>query len=362
MSLPTRILRAFGPAMGRPRWREMLRAATGAAAGLLACLALAHLLNPVSTTVTPAALLFAPLGASAFLIFAVPNSPLSQPWSAVMGNTGAALIALTVIQLVGNPALAAGLAVGGGILAMMAIRAIHPPAAAVSLLIAMNADALRETGYAFAFRPVLLDTALLVMIGILWNRATGRVYPFRQPPTEAERASTPDRRLGLSADDLSALLQRMNLAANIGPEDLARVIGAAQAEAAARHLGGVTCGQIMSAPVLALPSDATMEDIGAMFRARPVKALPVADASGRLMGTLNQSRYIVALKEAPQATAAQIMRRDMATVSPDTPLAPLIHILAGGKQANVPVVDGGKLVGVITRTDLIAALASEFGQ
>ncbi|WP_136394599.1 HPP family protein [Aliigemmobacter aestuarii] len=361
MRLPLRVLRGLGPAMGRPRLREMMRASAGAAAGLLACLALAHLLTPVDTAISPAALLFAPLGATAFLVFAVPNSPLSQPWSAIVGNTASALIALTVIRVVGNPALSAALSVGGGILAMMSLRAIHPPAAAVALLISLNAGALRDTGYAFAWRPVMLDTTLLVAFAVLWNRATGRIYPFRQPPTEAERASAPDRRLGLSADDLAAILQRMHLGANIGPEDLARVIGAAQAETTARHLGGITCGEIMSRNVFAVRPSATLDEIGAMFRSHPVKALPVTDAAGHLCGTVNQSRYIKALTDAPDATAERIMRRDMATVAPDDPLAPLIAILAAGGQANVPVTEDGKLVGVITRTDLIAALAAEFG-
>ena len=41
--------------------------------------------------------LIAPFGASAVLVYAVPNSPLAQPWSVVMGNTLSALVALAVI-------------------------------------------------------------------------------------------------------------------------------------------------------------------------------------------------------------------------------------------------------------------------
>lgn len=362
MSLTARILQALGPAMGRPGAREMARAAAGAAAGLLACLALAHLLNPVSTEISPAALLFAPLGATAFLVFAVPNSPLSQPWSAVVGNTAAALIALTVIRFVGNPALSAALSVGGGILAMMALRAIHPPAAAVALLIAMNAGALRETGYVFAFRPVMLDTALLVAFGVLWNRATGRVYPFRQTgPSGA--APGPDQRLGgLSGNELAAILQRMNLGANIGAADLGRLIGAAQAEATARHIGGVTCGQIMTRDVFALRPGTPLAEIGRMFRDHPVKALPVTDARNRFLGLVNQSIYIAAMEGEAGATAADIMRRTTRTLPPDAPLAPLIQILAAGGQANVPIVEDGRLLGVITRSDLIAVLAREISR
>ena len=83
-------LKGFGPALPRPKPTEALRAALGAAFGLgvaaLACRAVG----------LPAPGLIAPFGASAFLVFVVPNSPLAQPWSVVAGNGLAALAALAV--------------------------------------------------------------------------------------------------------------------------------------------------------------------------------------------------------------------------------------------------------------------------
>src|SRR3546814_17702810 len=57
-------------------------------------------------------LLIAPLGASAFLLFAIPNSPLAQPWSAVVGNTASALAAIAVLQFALPATISVGLAVG----------------------------------------------------------------------------------------------------------------------------------------------------------------------------------------------------------------------------------------------------------
>ena len=62
---------------------EQLRAAVGALCGLLITAVLSHfLLEPSSATI----FMIAPVGASAVLLFALPASPLAQPWSAIGGN------------------------------------------------------------------------------------------------------------------------------------------------------------------------------------------------------------------------------------------------------------------------------------
>jgi CBS domain-containing membrane protein len=63
-------------------------------------------------------LIIAPLGASAVLLFAVPASPLAQPWSIIGGNTLSAFIGVTVAYFVHDPMLATGLSVSLAIMAM----------------------------------------------------------------------------------------------------------------------------------------------------------------------------------------------------------------------------------------------------
>lgn len=55
-------------------------------------------------------LIVAPMGASAVLLFAVPASPLAQPWPIGGGNTISALVGVAVAQMVSDPLLAVGLA------------------------------------------------------------------------------------------------------------------------------------------------------------------------------------------------------------------------------------------------------------
>lgn len=64
--------------MSRPKWREALRAALGAGLALALCGIILVMLE-AWRGMASGYLLIAPLGATAFLVFAVPNSPLAQP-------------------------------------------------------------------------------------------------------------------------------------------------------------------------------------------------------------------------------------------------------------------------------------------
>ena len=305
-----------------------------------------------------AAFLIVPLGATAFLLFAVPNSPLAQPWSAVVGNVTSALVAIGTIAFVPDPRLAAALAVLLAILSMMSLRAMHPPGGAVALLIALNANAVRPVGLTYVLSPVLLDTLLLVGLAIVWNRLTGRRYPFRQPPDAGPHGThdpVTERRLGLSAAELAQILQNMNLAANIGPEDLARLIGVAEAEAAAHHLGGLTAADVMSRDLITAPPDAHPDALTALFRTHRFKMLPIVGADQRYLGLLSQTD-LLGLTDAAEI-AEHLMNTAYTTAHADIPIAALLVLLADGIQQTVPVLEGHRLVGLVTRTDMIAALA-----
>lgn len=356
MTVLHQIARAFGPVVARPKPGEIVRAAIGAGVGLLATGMLARSLPLGGAEAMP--FLIAPLGASAFLIFAVPNSPLAQPWSAIVGNTLSALVALCLIRLFPDVRLAAPLAVAGAVLAMTAVRAMHPPGGAVALLIALTSRPDAPLGFDFALMPVMLDTFVLVLLAIAYNRATGRKYPFRQPPEESPHGThdmTPDRRLGLSADDLATILSQMNLAANIGTEDLARLIGAAEAEATARHLGGLKAGDVMSHDLVTVAPDTHADALATLFRARRFKTLPVVAADGRYLGLVSQTDLLGLPDD--RTEAGQILSNDYKTVTVKTPLAPLLALLADGVQQSVPVLEDGHLRGLVTRTDMIGALA-----
>jgi len=358
-----RILRALGPAVARPPRREVMRAALGTGLGIASLATFARFALPANPALPLADLpLLAPLAATAFLIFSVPNSPLAQPWSVIIGNTFSALIGIAVVTLVPQPILAGGVAIGLAVAVMMLARAMHPPGAAMALAMVLGDDSVRAAGFGFALSPIMVASVLLVALATLYNRATGRVYPFRQPTDRSPQGTAdraPGRRLGLSADHLSAILQRLNLAANIGPEDLARLIGAAEAEATARRFGGLTCADLMARDLVTIGPDADIDTMTKLFRLHRVKSLPVIAADSTFLGLVRAIDLVAAQDRAGAATgtAAALLDGAVPTLAPDSPLAPLVALMADAHQQVVPVVSHGRLLGLATRSDLIAGLA-----
>jgi CBS domain-containing membrane protein len=124
-----------------------------------------------------AIILAAPIGASAVLLFAVPASPLAQPWAIVGGNTVSALCGIACLKLIGDPAIAAPLAVGCAIAAMGLARCLHPPGGACALTAVIGGPPVIAAGWSFALLPVALDSALLVVAGLVVQRLLQTHYP-----------------------------------------------------------------------------------------------------------------------------------------------------------------------------------------
>jgi CBS domain-containing membrane protein len=357
----------------------MLRACIGAGIGLTLCTFLVRLtMAPVDAAgPDPSLLLIAPLGATAMLAFAVPSSPLAQPWAALVGNTVAALVGVTVVMVVADPWLALGLSVTLAMIAMMMLRATHPPAAGIALGTVLTADAVREAGFSYAFSPVMLDTALLLSLAVIFNHLTGRVYPFRQPVEHAPRPlGDTGLRPVVDSADLTAILQRLRLDANIGAGDLARLIDAAHHQAAEHLFDGVQTAQIMSCNLVTAYPRMPVSQIAALFRQHKVRTLPVVGFDGVFQGFVSETDLIRTLhspntkadagmlwrllrtsRDVAEPVAADVMQRTVGTVTEVTPLGVLIDLLAEGAQQAVPVLDEGRLVGLVSRSDLIAALA-----
>lgn len=352
--------RALGPAMARPHLRDLGLSALGAglALGLGALVVmLLHLITPESMLRVA---LVAPLGASAFLIFAVPASPLAQPWSVVVGNGISGLVALAVMHI-GLPEPAAiALAIAAAFLAMGALRAMHPPGGAMALAIALLAQDEGAPSFDFILSPVLIDSLLLVLAGVLWARLTRRHYPFRQPAAprrgpHATKDPAPRQRHGLTAEDLAAILERLRLSANIGTGDYARLLDAAGDAATRLRLQGLSAGAVMSRDLITASPDTSRAALRALFLHHRIKSLPILDTDGGLAGIISQSDLI--RTEGQDLPASRIMTPQPITAEADSPAHLLIDLLSDGAHQAVPVMAHGKPVGIITRSDLIATLA-----
>ncbi len=108
--------------------------------------------------------LMAPFGATCVLLFAVPTSPLAQPRHFISAAVG--LIALYGF---GDSYLTMAIAVGSSIMLMQYFRAVHPPAGANPIVIALAGTA--HVDWTFLFTPVLVGSIALVGIGALLNNS-----------------------------------------------------------------------------------------------------------------------------------------------------------------------------------------------
>lgn len=217
----------FVPLLAGASLPDRLRASLGAVVGTLLTAAVCLVAQPLE----PALLfLVAPMGASAVLIFAVPASPLAQPWPVIGGNVISALIGVAVAHWVPSVPLAAGLAVGGAILAMSLTRCLHPPGGAAALTAVIGGPAILQAGYAFPLAPVGVNAMVLVAVGILFHRLSGHSYPHRP----AQPAPLPP---AFHAEDLDRALAEMGETFDIAREDLDRLFARVESHAAARRAG-----------------------------------------------------------------------------------------------------------------------------
>ncbi len=365
-------LRAFKPAPIAADWHERLRAVVGAALGIGITGLVCHALGGSAAVAWP--WLVAPMGASAVLVFAVPASPLAQPWAVVGGNTLSALVGIACVHAVGQPQLAAALAVGAAIGLMFALRCLHPPGGASALLVALNG----VTDPAFALQPVLVNSLLLVLVGIAYNTATRRAYPHMQLPV-APPAARDDEAAAIDAD-LDAVLARYNQVLDVSRDDLKALLEDTQLSAYQRKLANLRCSDIMSRALVTVTPGTPLQAAWALFRQHRIKALPVVDAGGGIIGIVTPADFMRAA-EAPgsdgfeqrlkrlrgwasgtpaaeQEPVSQIMTRQVRVASVNRHLAELIPLFGSTGHHHIPIVDDAhKLVGMVTQSDVVAALA-----
>ncbi len=347
--------------------RERWRAALGAGLGILFTALLCRWGNGGG----PAGQwLVAPLGASAVLVFAVPASPLAQPWAVVGGTTLSVLVGMACAQAIHDPALAAALAVALAIGTMFWLRCLHPPGGAAALL-----SALGGTGLHVVLFPVLANCLLLVLAGMAYNRLTGRRYPHVPAPP----GHGPSARERFSTADLDAALARYNQVLDISRDDLEGLLHHTEAAAYQRRFGDLRCGDIMSRKPLHVQFGTPLGEAWQLMREQRVKALPVTDRALHIVGIVTVADFMrhagmdrhegiterlrgfmrpsgMLHSEQPEVVG-QIMAREVRVASVDRRASELVPLFSEGGHHHIPVIDEDRrLVGIITQSDLVRAL------
>ncbi len=172
---------------------------------------------------SPASLVMvASMGASAVLVFAVPASPLAQPWPVLGGNVVSAAVGVAVAHLIDDPMLGAGIAVGAAIGMMSLLRCLHPPGGGTALIPVIAGIGAPAASWLFPLWPVALNAALLLGVAWLFHRFSGHRYPRVVQVATAPTVSIND-------DDITYALAQLHEPLDVNPGDL-RIIATLAAE------------------------------------------------------------------------------------------------------------------------------------
>lgn len=343
----------FIPAPPGPSLYERLKGALGAVGGIavtgLLCGAL------VGSGLTQP-LLVAPMGASAVLLFAVPASPLAQPWPILGGNVISALIGVAMVRAIPDPTLAAAAAVGIAIAIMSLLRCLHPPGGAVALSAVLSGSHGAATSYLYAFIPVGLNSLLLLAAAYIFHRFSGHSYPHVAPlpaRVHATHDPAPLDRTGVRDEDVGYALQSYGDLLDVSADDLHALFKQAEIHAIERLPAELRCRDIMSRDVVAISGGEEAAKARAIMMDRKLLSLPVLDDAGRVQGV------ITPLDLARDGALARDIASGAVLARADTPVTQLLRPLAGGHRHEVVIVDQDRqLQGIVTQTDLIAAIAT----
>lgn len=357
-------LRSFIPAPLTGTRRDLWLGSLGAGLGLLVTEWISHQALGSSNP-----WFIAPMGASAVLLFAVPASPLAQPWSIVGGNVMAALVGVGCVHLFGSSGPVAALAAAVSISLMFSLRCLHPPGGAVALTAVLGGPEIHALGWSFVLWPVAVDSVLMVTMALLFNHLAGRNYPHHgasRPYPHDTRDRLPTQRVGPTREDLDKALASFGEVLDIDRNDLEDLVMRTQLASSQRQWQAVRCRDIMSHDVITVAPADSVDEAWRLLAHHKVKALPVADPDGTLVGIVSLHDFFIGQSapipnKLPRMSLARrvedIMTRRVRAAQPEQLIAELVKGFSDGGLHHMPVVDAQqRVVGMVTQSDLVAAL------
>ena len=139
---------------------------------------------------------------------------------------------------------------------------------------------------------------------------------------------------------------------------------------------------VMVSTVITVPPEASVQDVANVLMTNRISAVPVVTAGGDLVGIISEGDLIrrvetdtdhrrswwieLLLGRGPLAAeyvkshsrkVSDLMSRDVITARPETPLRDVAGLLEKNGIKRVPIVADGKLVGIVSRANLVQALA-----
>jgi CBS domain-containing protein len=149
-----------------------------------------------------------------------------------------------------------------------------------------------------------------------------------------------------------------------------------------------TVREYMDAEPVTVAPETTLEEVARVIGENELPGVPVVDGAGNVVGIVSENDLVISddegdlhiphyvelfggliflepfrrfearLKKAVATTAEQMMTADPRTVGPDDDVHEAAHAIVESGHNRIPVVEGGRLVGVISRADVVRALAA----
>jgi CBS domain-containing protein len=109
--------------------------------------------------------------------------------------------------------------------------------------------------------------------------------------------------------------------------------------------------------VVSVEPSATVHDIAAIILAKRIGAVLVLHDDGSVAGIVSERDVVKALathrEKVMEMRADALMTRSVTTATPETTVDEAMEIMDAGYFRHLPVLDGGKLVGIVSIRDLV---------
>lgn len=303
--------------------------------------------------------LAASMGSAAVLVFAMPHSPMAQPWPLIGGQVVSAFVGVICFQWIPSVPVAAGFAIGGSIVAMFFLRCLNPPGGSAALGAVLGGPAIQDLGFSYVLVPVGLNVFILLLVALLVNNLLpGRRYPFMPESESKKEKSDGHWVLGQSLindNDIQKAMENADSFIDVDREDLRDIFQKASINAYKRRMGPVSCGDIMTAEPIVINSALLVEQAREIMTQSQRRTLPVVNNYNHVIGLLTQADVN---KEINQTSLlVDIMRPKPKTVTMDQHIVDIIPLISCKGWRSVSVVDNKKrIMGIITRSDIMSAL------
>lgn len=119
---------------------------------------------------------------------------------------------------------------------------------------------------------------------------------------------------------------------------------------------------IMTTNVITAKKNMVLTDVIALLLRWHISAMPVVDDDDRIVGIVSEIDLVNLTFDgnARDTTVEEIMVTDIVSFSPDTHLADLVHSFSIRHLRRVPIIDKGKVVGIVSRRDILREMLSRY--